>query len=735
MTEANSPAPEAYVLSLLAEGRYEAAFAVIQELGGEEHYAREFSNQALQMLECGRSAEAEELFNKALALDNRLAPAKRGLGLLHLRRGKPQPAVALLRDAANLEPESAVGQALLGIALCHQGLVFEAIPYLLRALSLDPQLALARTALDKTFNTLGDNIPPELHSQIETALLEEIVAKSTDRLRPTLSVCMIVKNEADNLPRCLASVRKTADEIVVVDTGSQDNTIAIAQEFGAKVGHFVWCDDFAAARNYALGLATGDWILILDADDEMAPGGEAALRQLLEKAPKEEILALSTRIPCANGLETFVSHPRLFRNHLGLHYINGVHEQLVYPDGSSALPQLNTGIVVYHHGYLEGEADMQARWERNLRILQAEIARCPEDPNPHFFLGKEYRMQQDFAAALPCFQQALLLSPNNTQSLTRMKIFAYLGEALIAMGRWQEGRVILQQGLQDYPDNAELLFSLGETWRLAGKETEAAAAYEAATRGGFGGKLANQDFTCRDFKPRLRLAEFALARGDWQEAQRQWEKAYLVRGDIAPLQQLQARIELARAGEARPQLLASQIAAQRELLQTQPENLEARKVLVKALLESGEFAQAEQEAAAGLEFSPDNSHAHALALLGEVYLAAGRREEAEAKFLAALAADPKNVDAYIGLGNLTLQAEAWGKARENFELAIGLAPQAVPAWLGLGRSCLEQRAIEAALKCYQTAAQLSDGNPEVMQELVKAKKRLMAMLQPVGAKP
>jgi tetratricopeptide (TPR) repeat protein len=277
-----------------------------------------------------------------------------------------------------------------------------------------------------------------------------------------------------------------------------------------------------------------------------------------------------------------------------------------------------------------------------------------------------------------------------------------------------------------------LLFSLGETWRLSGKETEAAAAYEAATRGGFGGKLANQDFTCRDLKPRLRLAEFALAQGDWREAQRQWEKAHSIRGDIAPLQQFHARIELVRAAQEKPQLLASRIKENRDLLQTHPENLAARRALVEALLESGEIAQAEQSAAAGLELTPNNSDA--FELLGEVYLAAGRREEAEEKFAAALTANPQNAAAYIGLGNLALQAEAWDKARENFEAAVELAPQAVSAWLGLGRSCLELQVIEGALKCYQTAAQISNGSPEVMLELAKAKKRLLAMVQPVGAK-
>ena len=79
-----------------------------------------------------------------------------------------------------------------------------------------------------------------------------------------LSLAMIVKNEAANLPRCLASVQGLVDEMVVVDTGSTDDTVAIAESFGARMGHFPWTDDFAAARNESLRLCTGGWVLVLD---------------------------------------------------------------------------------------------------------------------------------------------------------------------------------------------------------------------------------------------------------------------------------------------------------------------------------------------------------------------------------------------------------------------------------------------------------------------------------------
>ena len=81
--------------------------------------------------------------------------------------------------------------------------------------------------------------------------------------KPRLSVCMIVKNEERFLGQCLASVKDIADEVIVIDTGSTDRTIEIAREHGAQVGHFEWCNDFAAARNASIAPATGDWILFL----------------------------------------------------------------------------------------------------------------------------------------------------------------------------------------------------------------------------------------------------------------------------------------------------------------------------------------------------------------------------------------------------------------------------------------------------------------------------------------
>src|SRR3972149_5420178 len=148
--------------------------------------------------------------------------------------------------------------------------------------------------------------------------------------RPSVSLCMIVKNEETYLADSLKSAKPFVDEIIVVDTGSTDSTVEIAQAFGAKVVHFPWRDDFAAARNESLRHATGDWVLVMDADERLTQGS-GELIEGLSRAPADivgYIVKLLWPKEGDGGMVRLGWLTRLFRNWIGVEYRGIIHEEV-----------------------------------------------------------------------------------------------------------------------------------------------------------------------------------------------------------------------------------------------------------------------------------------------------------------------------------------------------------------------------------------------------------------------
>lgn len=209
-----------------------------------------------------------------------------------------------------------------------------------------------------------------------------------------LSLAMIVRDEARHLARCLASVAGLVGEAVVVDTGSKDGTEAIARRHGARVIDFAWVDDFAAPRNRALGEACGAWILVLDADEELVREDHAALRQALRQ-PGAQVFDLPVLSRLPGGGMGRTALPRLFRKVPGVRYAGAIHEQLIHPGRAAAL-----AVRILHHGYAGEPAALQAKFERNLRILEASVAAAPGDPVARYHLAQTLLSRGRFVAAL-----------------------------------------------------------------------------------------------------------------------------------------------------------------------------------------------------------------------------------------------------------------------------------------------------------------------------------------------
>jgi glycosyltransferase involved in cell wall biosynthesis len=182
---------------------------------------------------------------------------------------------------------------------------------------------------------------------------------------------MIVKNEEKHLATCLSSVKDVVDEIIVVDTGSNDKTVEIAESFGAKVFHFDWIDDFSAARNYSLSKCTGDWILYLDADEELNKDSINELRAKINDKPAAincTVKSIGTEF--MNG--SCMKYPRLFVKHPGIEFNGRVHEQNLDSLIKCNIPQIDSEIEIIHYGYSADEETIKQKKERNLSLLLSD---------------------------------------------------------------------------------------------------------------------------------------------------------------------------------------------------------------------------------------------------------------------------------------------------------------------------------------------------------------------------
>ncbi len=196
---------------------------------------------------------------------------------------------------------------------------------------------------------------------------------------PQISLCMIVKDEERCLGRCLSSLAPWVAEICIVDTGSSDRTLDIARDFDAKIACEPWRDDFAAARNASLRLATKDWILVVDADEFLDRESGPKLAGLLEDAAADVHLVSQDNLDDSGSTHSRLI-PRLFRNHLGIEFSRRIHESIMDSvQRAGHLVETKACIHLLHDGYLAKEVKSRGKRERNERLLRLEMEAAPED--------------------------------------------------------------------------------------------------------------------------------------------------------------------------------------------------------------------------------------------------------------------------------------------------------------------------------------------------------------------
>ncbi|NHM29958.1 glycosyltransferase family 2 protein [Bacillus sp. C11] len=206
---------------------------------------------------------------------------------------------------------------------------------------------------------------------------------------------MITKNEEKNLPVCLESVKKLVDEIIIVDTGSTDNTKHIALHYGAKVYDFEWNNDFSAARNYALSKSTSDWNLVLDADEKIINWDSDRLEKFKSNPfaiGRIKIISSFVQNNEKRLSQDFIS--RLLPK--GVFFTGKIHEQI-----DSNFPRMDLPIEVFHTGYLSTDKS-----ERNLQLLLLEVEKSPQNPYILYQLGRQFRTDKQIDTANIYFAKA-----------------------------------------------------------------------------------------------------------------------------------------------------------------------------------------------------------------------------------------------------------------------------------------------------------------------------------------
>ena len=305
-------------------------------------------------------------------------------------------------------------------------------------------------------------------------------------VRPILSLCMIVRDNARTIVACLESVRQWVDEIIVVDTGSLDETPQLCRQLGAKVYSFPWIDDFSAARNESLKHATGQWIFWMDSDDTMPAECGRKLREMVRRAHKERVLGYIMQVHCpgpegvAAGEITVVDHVKLFRNLPDLRFEGRIHEQII-----PAIRRLGgeigwTDIFVVHSGYDHSPEAKERKRKRDLRLLQLELQERPDHPFALFNLGMTYNDMEEHEQAVGYFRRCLKVSAA-TESHVR-KAYALLAASLEELEQFSEAESVLTQGLSHYSKDPELRFRQGHVACSQGKFLEALLAYRQALR-------------------------------------------------------------------------------------------------------------------------------------------------------------------------------------------------------------------------------------------------------------
>ncbi len=342
-----------------------------------------------------------------------------------------------------------------------------------------------------------------------------------------VSACMIVKNESRNIQRCINSYKEIVDEIIVVDTGSTDNTVEIAESLGAKVFFRAWDDDFSAAKNYALEHTTGNWVITLDADEYFEDGSASKLKEAILRINKNsDIDAIQCRLynieTKYNRLIGSMPAIRVIRNKPDIRFVGKIHEA-PKRSGEFLKNEYVKGVKIYHTGYsLEV---VQSKRNRNLEMLKAEEKTGKADSFIYYYLTETCVHLKKYKEAIQYADTFISKSGFKTLVKTypqAFRIYIYKSICMSSMkDLYTEDDIfqVVSEGKKQFSFHPELIKNEAEFLFKHAKYEEALNRYKEAVRLNKEYDYAySNNFGSEEDKVLCAIGEIFLLQGDSEQA-------------------------------------------------------------------------------------------------------------------------------------------------------------------------------------------------------------------------
>jgi len=672
-----------------------------QQTGGPSS-AGDDKQSGLQALRDGRWLEAVLYLERVVDADQSDASAMNALASAHTCLGNRSAARAALAQAAKAAPEYAETYRNFAALLAKDGQALESADNACRAVELEPtndeavrilreirDLVVSRKPTPKKkgkarrANGLSQADIDSRLRRINSALAKAASVAPIGADKPTITLCMIVRDEEAFLDECLKSVNGVVDEIALLDTGSKDNTIAIAKAHNARVFSQDWPDSFADARNAALEYATGDWILVLDADERLDENSVRAVLRAVGKpgADAYELLIKNYRSDGPNP--DIIAHRacRLFRNRPRYRYRGRVHEAIgpSIADSGGKIGRLDA--VIHHHGYQPDIIEQRGKSENYLRLLQADLDEAPNDPHCLYNIGSTYWSCGDYENAAIYYANAC--KHVRSRDGYAPAIFYSSVNALCLTGKAEMALAAAAQAENLGIRHPQLAFCKGNAFALLKRYEQAIEEYQSAIRDGSSG-LWDGDAGAYGHKAYHGIASAYAALGDFRKTVEFCEKA----------------------------------------LAEKPDDANCRLLLGSAHLHLGNRQAAEQTHLQSIQLIEDCAEAHAG--LARTYAAQGRIGEALSTFVKALEIDPTRAEYYFEAAELLYSRGDYENAANIYQNGLQAGPDSPDGFFGLANCYLRMGAHEAAAMAYRQVLAIQPGHAEAEASLFEVERVLAA---------